>query len=509
MAKTDFLAPPDLRIVGSRSTISGEARFSLAAMKVDRLPDGALVFVQSVKAYFQLDKASTDTADGISIIAAFGGGRWYRKSAEFAGSSPWLSQDIWYIDADNGSDENNGSTAATALASHAELERRLGHDPLVTSFITINILSDLDEILHLRARLAGSTGSILYQGTPVATNASDTLGATNVPFAVNAEGQIEGTTIVDFTPYIGKQVRFTSGAQSGWATWITAIATTAVGNEIARVGYSAAFTAALPPNINNANVQAAIGAPGDTFDIVTLPRVYGLDIHVFREDAPSDGYGSSDDMICFADIAFAAPNVTIMKVETGVRRANSARAHLFRCLIDNGLMLCDGLTVKGCGFADYSGGGVGSAAWYSTYLQMSGCSGGSAVFSDCAFGPGHTSISKCYFDGLVKFVGGCRMRHDPGDTIDGPEFAVWCTTTTYAIAVDEGSTVYFHNVWGAQAGAGDGFVVNGRAYYSAGGTVANLATGAGNDINVGGVGGAYGTLPTITAANNAMFVQAV
>jgi hypothetical protein len=66
--------------------------------------------------------------------------------------------------------------------------------------------------------------------------------------------------------------------------------------------------------------------------------------------------------------------------------------------------------------------------------------------------------------------------------------------------------VGFDDVWGAQAGAGGGFRIDGRAIYDTVGEISTLTVGAGSDTVIGGVNVAYGALPSITAANNAMFV---
>ena len=134
-------------------------------------------------------------------------------------------------------------------------------------------------------------------------------------------------------------------------------------------------------------------------------------------------------------------------------------------------------------------------------------------FSDCVLGAGSSAdfgFSDNYFDGFggpapALFTNGTRMNMaTAGD--GGIDFGIWADTAAYAVWVDFSSQVGFDDVWGAQAGAGDGFRIDGRAFYDTTAELATLVVGAGNDTLIGGAAIAYGALPSVNAANNAMLV---
>jgi hypothetical protein len=86
MTRPDFLAPPSLRILGTQASLAG-AEPKLTALNTYELPDGALVFVSSEKAYFYFDRDSTALPDGTDVIQATGPGRFRR----WTGSGPVLA----------------------------------------------------------------------------------------------------------------------------------------------------------------------------------------------------------------------------------------------------------------------------------------------------------------------------------------------------------------------------------------------------------------------------------
>lgn len=76
----DHLAPPALRVLGALASIDGDTP-KLTAQNTYELPDGALVFVQSERAYYWFDRPSVETPDGSTIVAGTGPGRFKRWSA--------------------------------------------------------------------------------------------------------------------------------------------------------------------------------------------------------------------------------------------------------------------------------------------------------------------------------------------------------------------------------------------------------------------------------------------
>ena len=85
------------------------------------IPNGAGYFVASLMSIFQLNKAGTDVADGITVALTLSGvGRWYRVKGC---SSYWQNYTDFYIDPVTGNDENMGTVVAP-LKTWKELRRR-------------------------------------------------------------------------------------------------------------------------------------------------------------------------------------------------------------------------------------------------------------------------------------------------------------------------------------------------------------------------------------------------
>ena len=68
----------------------------------------------------------------------------------------------WHINALTGSDVNDGKTATTALASHAELSRRIGYRAPRVAAVDVYLDSDIDEIVVLTWM---TSTTITYHGT--------------------------------------------------------------------------------------------------------------------------------------------------------------------------------------------------------------------------------------------------------------------------------------------------------------------------------------------------------
>lgn len=99
---------------------------ALAALPAASLPDLARVLVLTLDQFWELDRSSTAPTDGITIVAANGGGgNWLRiETFSKRWSELYANSDVW-IDPLNGDDENVGSSAAAPLKTAAEGSRRL------------------------------------------------------------------------------------------------------------------------------------------------------------------------------------------------------------------------------------------------------------------------------------------------------------------------------------------------------------------------------------------------
>lgn len=73
----DYLTPPALRVLGPFEFTTGTGN-SIQAINTYEVPDGALAMTSLTGLIYQLDKESTATAVGASVIApALGPGRWF------------------------------------------------------------------------------------------------------------------------------------------------------------------------------------------------------------------------------------------------------------------------------------------------------------------------------------------------------------------------------------------------------------------------------------------------
>jgi len=489
VAKTDFLAPADLRILGSRSTIAGEARFSLKAMGTQKIPDGAIVYVQSVKAYFRLNQASTDTPDDITIVAAaLGSGNWYRLDWNSAGASPWLSQATWYIDAVNGDDENDGSTAATALASHAEFERRLGNYPLIDHEVTVYLLEDLGEVLHLRARFTGPGpsagtpgGYVHYVGTPTVLLSGTVTGYT--PPAAGTEGVLTDGT-ADFTAVQGMRLRLTdTGLSDPPKTFIGPLD---AGVTSVRCGKITRFSSPY----YNITTHATVGS---AYAVERLTQVRGFDFEVDRQDS-GGGQASRVSSIVCESLAFeAAAGETMGRISC--QQPVAGQILFYSCSFDDQqiqggaarFVACAGRYVDGtasiisflycsCEFWRHAGGGIdlfeGSAAIVDELSQLD-------EFGLELWDNSFANINEC---GIYDALGDGLYMDPATKAISGP-------------------------LWGSGNG-GFGANVEGRLWYYTKPSITG-GTPSTDDAEVGGTTrAAWATdIPYIEASNNAMIVE--
>lgn len=103
-------------------------------------------YVRSARASFRLDRDSSATPDGITVVAALNGGRWLR---ELAGDSRWEEQVTWYYDAAGGSLDGAG-TADDPISSIAELARRLSGSTALTE-VTLRVVGGASNLTDAEA----------------------------------------------------------------------------------------------------------------------------------------------------------------------------------------------------------------------------------------------------------------------------------------------------------------------------------------------------------------------
>jgi hypothetical protein len=247
-------APPPAGGGGAQcfATIAALAAFDTAAN-----PDVCNGFVETVWDWWQHDPASALAADGITVIAATGGGRWIRQENAAEKWALLYAGTTQEINPAAGNDENTG-LAGSPLRTWAELKRRL-HGLNVAGTQTVNIiggnLAASDPAIKNWTNITGAqTGAFTVNGVrtlsvtgatgAVTTTAHGTYDVT-APFGAGSVGRL-----VEFLVGAGPAVRCT-----GWIM-------RDLGAGVFRVSQA----------LNGAGVETAPVA-GDTFNVYTLTEV--------------------------------------------------------------------------------------------------------------------------------------------------------------------------------------------------------------------------------------------
>jgi hypothetical protein len=257
---------------------------ALGALSITALDDGSVVSMRSVKDLWYLDKTSTLTADGITIIAASGGtGRWIRMIQSHLS---WRKQTAWFIDQGAGDDENDGAALGTALASHDEFQRRVADEDqpidvdMVVTF-SANYTGDIENTVSVSQ--ISPYGSITYSGQRTVAFSGSITATTPWTTGTTAGTLTDSGLAVSFAASggLGKLCVLTSGASSGAASWLTleSVAKT--------VRYSGFF--------NDSTFAVTDPNATDTYDVVDLTQITGKVTQV------GDGY------TVFKNIAFRSP----------------------------------------------------------------------------------------------------------------------------------------------------------------------------------------------------------
>lgn len=191
-------------------------------------------------------------------------GAWYRLPG---GHASWTTQAAWFIDASGGDDDNDGSTALTALATHAELEARLWDQALQqnTDITILGALPSTDPI-NIRYRTTEAVTDVRYlQGDADTIEASGVLTAptaisraTNTPLSFNSS--------ISLDAHVGKKLVRTGGAGTWNILYVGKIV-------VAGTTYRGSPAIALP-TIPTAAPTVSTPVANDTFDVRTSPTIH-------------------------------------------------------------------------------------------------------------------------------------------------------------------------------------------------------------------------------------------
>lgn len=197
----------------------------LVSYNTTKLPDHSCVYVTTVKDTFRLEKTSTLTADGYTVVQPnSGSGRWIR---EFKSSPDWAQQNTWYIDPIFGGDENDGYTSITALKTHEEFRHRVGKNVIKQATI-VHVLNDLpptdpfiidSESIYLRD---SGFVPLTYVGTKTQVASGTFSSFTPRVTSTNTPNQGTSSLISNWDGYVGGGylVVMTSGSALGAVAYV-------------------------------------------------------------------------------------------------------------------------------------------------------------------------------------------------------------------------------------------------------------------------------------------------
>lgn len=234
---------------------------ALSVLDDESLNDGGLVYVRSLRSYFQKYVVSPVPAtDGItSVPTASGDGVFYRLEAP---SPSWGYQSTWFIDPSGGDDENvGGPTADEALATWAEFARRVkvvrtGMDVVLTSNLSEPIFGTfegVDPVNHylivqglptIEAEGGGSAGTSTFANPDSAALPNGTIGATTVS---NLQTPLGADTV-----FAVNKVLWAKPATSNGGEYVAVV-----------VGQSGTAPA---PRVANTSYWTRLGSAGTTYD---------------------------------------------------------------------------------------------------------------------------------------------------------------------------------------------------------------------------------------------------
>jgi hypothetical protein len=277
---------------------------NIAALMLLGVAAPDLIWVESVLCYWHRLPASVLAVDGITVVAAIGGGNWERIVPTTA--PDWLTQDAWVVDPLTGDDENLGDAAAPLL-TFDELDRRISTGSLRSSTtVTVPAGATVSSI-NLSVDNGDDTLSIVGTPTVVYTGVIDTY--TDRNHATPVASHLTDAAIADFTPYVGMRLRVTSGSSAGAIAWIASANPGGAGLNVARVSRFGSVPAAAT------SVPAAVvPTHGTPYVIETLPIVNDCRVRM-RNTAPGYSVITAQVGVNISSLSFQGDNASRITVE--------------------------------------------------------------------------------------------------------------------------------------------------------------------------------------------------
>lgn len=291
---------------------------ALSATDMTVRGDSETAYVQSLRSYFIYDQTSAITSDGITIVNATGGGRWLRQPIP---SLSWAYQAAWFCNPTTGSDQNDGSTAPTAIQTLAELDRRLSNQILQqTTVVTLlgsysaqylkfhnlrinSNLANVGGIGPFRFVIVGDSSAWTTFYTSNVAGVTSYQAVTRVAAGVRYAITDTNLGVTDPATFVGRRIRLTSGANSGATAWVL--------KKLSATQFATgAFMAALnAPTAIIFPVTIVAPAAGDRYVIEDVVGLKGIEVvtGVTRADL-RDGTATT---------VLASPNVAHVDVGQG------------------------------------------------------------------------------------------------------------------------------------------------------------------------------------------------
>lgn len=193
---------------------------ALTAVSAASLTEGQAAYVGTLKANFVLTLSSQPAIAFVRIAASGKSGyEWVRQDL----SPGWWSSLAWFVNPSTGSDENDGVTSGTPLATFAEQSRRFRGRNLPgteTNSFTITLQASAPDTdypqIHLGPNYRSASVSVTIQGTVLSVVSVGTIASAVAKLPASNLANSVTVTGFDFSTHIGQLLRIvgTSGTSS-------------------------------------------------------------------------------------------------------------------------------------------------------------------------------------------------------------------------------------------------------------------------------------------------------
>lgn len=144
-----------------------------------------------------------------------------------------IDQAVWSVDSENGNDANPG-TAARPLKSIPEFNRRIGGGIISEPIEVLIFGSHIDEPVQFFGQFTRN-GTMAVRGMSATILTTQTITGFTANNPAGGEARTITVTGFDWTPYIGKRIRFTDGPAVGAVCWIAIDDPASAGTDTVRV----------------------------------------------------------------------------------------------------------------------------------------------------------------------------------------------------------------------------------------------------------------------------------